>query len=135
MRQYGNLTWEARMKVLIGTAKAYVAPEYANNGLLNKKSDVYSFGVVLLETITGRDLVDYARPQSEVNLVDWLKTMVGNKRAEEVVDPNMGARPSTRALKRALLTSLRCVDPDFEKTGKDGTSCSNARIRGVSCST
>ncbi|KAK9672101.1 hypothetical protein RND81_12G076500 [Saponaria officinalis] len=177
MRQHGNLTWEARMKVLIGTAKAlaylheaiepkvvhrdikssniliddefnakvsdfglakllgagkthiatrvmgtfgYVAPEYANSGLLNEKSDVYSFGVVLLESITGRDPVDYGRPQNEVNLVDWLKTMVGNRRADEVVDPNMDTRPSTRALKRALLTALRCVDPDSEKRPKMG---------------
>jgi serine/threonine protein kinase len=44
----------------------YVAPEYANSGLLNEKSDVYSFGVVLLEAITGRDPVDYGRPAHEV---------------------------------------------------------------------
>lgn len=44
----------------------YVAPEYANTGLLNEKSDVYSFGVVLLEAITGRDPVDYGRPTQEV---------------------------------------------------------------------
>lgn len=44
----------------------YVAPEYANSGLLNEKSDVYSFGVVLLEAITGRDPVDYGRPAPEV---------------------------------------------------------------------
>uniref|UniRef100_A0A6N2LBL4 non-specific serine/threonine protein kinase n=1 Tax=Salix viminalis TaxID=40686 RepID=A0A6N2LBL4_SALVM len=95
----------------------YVAPEYANTGLLNEKSDVYSFGVVLLEAITGRDPVDYG-PTHEVNLVDWLKMMVGNRRSEEVVDPNIEARPSTRALKRALLTALRCVDPDSEKRPK-----------------
>ncbi|XP_006367392.1 probable receptor-like protein kinase At2g42960 [Solanum tuberosum] len=83
MRHHMYLTWKARMKVLFGTAKAslilvwpnslvpvkvisqlestfgYVAPEYANTGLLNEKSDVYSFGVVLLESITGRDPVDY----------------------------------------------------------------------------
>lgn len=52
--------------------------------------------------------------------MDWLKTMVGNRRAEEVVDPNMDNRPSTRALKRALLTALRCVDPDSEKRPKMG---------------
>ncbi|KAL0384721.1 UNVERIFIED_CONTAM: putative receptor-like protein kinase [Sesamum radiatum] len=172
MRQYGFLTWEARMKVLLGTAKAlaylheaiepkvvhrdikssniliddefnakvsdfglakllgageshittrvmgtfgYVAPEYANSGLLNEKSDVYSFGVLLLEAITGRDPVDYGRPAPEVNLVDWLKMMVGSRRSEEVVDPNMDMRPSTKALKRALLTALRCVDPDSDK--------------------
>lgn len=44
----------------------YVAPEYANTGLLNEKSDIYSFGVLLLEAVTGRDPVDYARPANEV---------------------------------------------------------------------
>ncbi|KAK9054838.1 hypothetical protein SSX86_025917 [Deinandra increscens subsp. villosa] len=175
MRQHGYLTWEARTKVLLGTAKAlaylheaiepkvvhrdikssniliddefnakvsdfglakllgagkshittrvmgtfgYVAPEYANTGLLNEKSDVYSFGVVLLESITGRDPVDYGRPAQEVNLVDWLKMMVGSRRSEEVVDPTIETKPSTRALKRALLTALRCVDPDSDKRPK-----------------
>lgn len=54
----------------------------------------------------------------QVNLVEWLKMMVGNRRAEEVVDPNLETRPSTRALKRALLVALRCVDPDSEKRPK-----------------
>ncbi|KAL4636636.1 hypothetical protein ACB092_03G023200 [Castanea dentata] len=44
--------------------------------------------------------------------------MVGSRRSEEVVDPYIEARPSTRALKRALLTALRCVDPDSEKRPK-----------------
>ncbi|CAL0311187.1 unnamed protein product [Lupinus luteus] len=172
MRHEGYLTWEARIKILLGTAKAlaylheaiepkvvhrdikssnilidsdfnakvsdfglaklleageshvttrvmgtfgYVAPEYANSGLLNEKSDVYSFGVLLLEGITGRDPVDYGRPAHEVNLVDWLKMMVGNRRSEEVLDENIEVKPSTRTLKRVLLTALRCVDPDSEK--------------------
>ncbi|KAM7463207.1 hypothetical protein LguiA_031328 [Lonicera macranthoides] len=172
MRQHGYLTWEARMKVILGTAKAlmylheaiepkvvhrdikssniliddefnaklsdfglakllsagkshittrvmgtfgYVAPEYANSGLLNEKSDVYSFGVVLLEAITGKDPVDYGRPADEVNMVDWLKMMVGSRRSEEVLDLAIETRPSRTALKRALLTALRCVDPDSAK--------------------
>ncbi|KAL5791711.1 hypothetical protein ACOSP7_000305 [Xanthoceras sorbifolium] len=175
MRQYGTLTWEARMKVILGTAKAlaylheaiepkvvhrdikssniliddefnakvsdfglaklldsgeshittrvmgtfgYVAPEYANTGLLNEKSDIYSFGVLLLEAVTGRDPVDYGRPANEVNLVEWLKMMVGTRRAEEVADPNLEVKPETRALKRALLVALRCVDPDADKRPK-----------------
>ncbi|CAL9198208.1 unnamed protein product [Musa hybrid cultivar] len=177
MRQHGVLSWENRMKVILGTAKAlaylheaiepkvvhrdikssniliddeyngkisdfglakllgsdkshvatrvmgtfgYVAPEYANTGLLNEKSDVYSFGVLLLETVTGRDPVDYSRPANEVNLVEWLKMMVGNRRAEEVVDPNLEVKPATRALKRTLLVALRCVDPDADKRPKMG---------------
>ena len=51
---------------------SYVAPEYANSGLLNEKSDIYSFGVLLLEAVTGRDPVDYARPANEVPNPDEL---------------------------------------------------------------
>jgi hypothetical protein len=36
------------------------------------------------------------------------------------VDPTIETRPSTRALKRALLTALRCVDTDSEKRPKMG---------------
>ncbi|KAE8694356.1 putative receptor-like protein kinase [Hibiscus syriacus] len=173
--QHGTLTWEARMKVILGTAKAlaylheavepkvvhrdikssniliddefnakvsdfglaklldsreshiatrvmgtfgYVAPEYANTGLLNERSDTYSFGVLLLEAVTGRDPVDYERSANEINLVEWLKIMVGTRRAEDVVDPNLKARPTTRALRRALLVALRCVDPDSDQRPK-----------------
>ncbi|KAK6919766.1 Protein kinase domain [Dillenia turbinata] len=173
--QHGSLTWEARMKVILGTANAlaylheaiepkvvhrdikssnilidhefnakvsdfglaklldsgeshittrvmgtfgYVAPEYANTGMLNEKSDIYSFGVLLLEAITGRDPVDSGRPVNEVNLVEWVKQMVGARRAEEVVDPNLEFKPTNRALKRALLVAVRCIDPDSEKRPK-----------------
>ncbi|KAK3009394.1 hypothetical protein RJ639_014657, partial [Escallonia herrerae] len=98
----------------------YVAPEYACTGMLNEKSDVYSFGILIMEIITGRNPVDYSRPQGEVNLVDWLKAMVGNRKAEEVVDPKLPKMPASKALKRALLVALRCVDPDGQKRPKMG---------------
>ncbi|KAL3514472.1 hypothetical protein ACH5RR_027189 [Cinchona calisaya] len=98
----------------------YVAPEYASTGMLNERSDVYSFGVLLMEIITGRNPVDYSRPPGEVNLVDWLKTMVSNHNAEGVLDPKLPEQPSSRALKRALLVALRCVDPIAQKRPKMG---------------
>ncbi|KAL3536789.1 hypothetical protein ACH5RR_000155 [Cinchona calisaya] len=98
----------------------YVAPEYACTGMLNEKSDVYSFGILIMEIITGRSPVDYNRPKGEVNLVDWLKTMVGNRKSEEVVDPKLPEMPTSKALKRILLVALKCVDPDAQKRPKMG---------------
>nr|XP_010933966.1 probable serine/threonine-protein kinase At1g01540 isoform X2 [Elaeis guineensis] len=114
------LTWDIRMKIILGTAKGYVAPEYVSTGMLNDRSDVYSFGVLIMEIISGRAPVDYTRLPGEVNLVEWLKNMVGDRKSEQVVDPKMLEKPYPKALKRALLVALRCVDPDARKRPKMG---------------
>ncbi|OIS96176.1 PREDICTED: probable serine/threonine-protein kinase At1g01540 [Nicotiana attenuata] len=98
----------------------YVAPEYASTGMLNDRSDVYSFGILVMEIISGRNPVDYSRAPGEVNLVEWLKTMVSNRNSEGVLDPKLREKPSSRALKRALLVALRCVDPNAQKRPKMG---------------
>ncbi|KAF8715581.1 hypothetical protein HU200_027243 [Digitaria exilis] len=100
----------------------YVAPEYAGTGMLNETSDVYSFGILIMEIISGRVPVDYNRPPGEVNLVEWLKTMVSNRNSEGVLDPKMTEKPTSRALKKALLVALRCVDPEARKRPKLGMS-------------
>lgn len=56
----------------------------------------------------------------QVNLVDWLKTMVSNRNSEGVLDPKLPDKPSSRALKRTLLVALRCVDPNSQKRPKMG---------------
>uniref|UniRef100_A0A803QMD7 non-specific serine/threonine protein kinase n=1 Tax=Cannabis sativa TaxID=3483 RepID=A0A803QMD7_CANSA len=98
----------------------YVSPEYASTGMLNEGSDVYSFGVLLMEIITGRSPIDYSKPAGEMNLVDWFKGMVANRRGEEVVDPLIEVQPPPRILKRALLVCLRCIDLDVQKRPKMG---------------
>ncbi|VVA35676.1 PREDICTED: probable [Prunus dulcis] len=98
----------------------YVSPEYASTGMLNEWSDVYSFGILLMEIITGRSPIDYSRPAGEMNLVDWFKGMIQSRRGEEVVDPLIEVQPSPRAMKRALLVCLRCIDLDVNKRPKMG---------------
>lgn len=56
----------------------------------------------------------------QVNLIEWLKMMVNAKKAEEVVDARLDTKPTTRALKRALLIALRSVDPDSDNRPKMG---------------
>nr|GMD02607.1 probable receptor-like serine/threonine-protein kinase At4g34500 [Ipomoea batatas] len=114
------LTWDIRMKIATGTARGYVSPDYASTGMLNEGCDVYSFGILLMEIITGRSPVDYSRPPGEMNLVEWFKGMVANRRGEELVDPLIKVHPPPRILKRALLVCLRCIDLDANKRPKMG---------------
>lgn len=46
--------------------------------------------------------------------------MVSNRNSEGVLDPKIPEKPTSRALKRALLVALRCVDPDAQKRPKMG---------------
>lgn len=55
-----------------------------------------------------------------MNLVDWFKGMIQSRRGEEVVDPLIEVPPSPRAMKRALLVCLRCIDLDVNKRPKMG---------------
>lgn len=57
----------------------YCAPEYALTGQLTTMSDVYSFGVVFLEIITGRRVIDQARPSHEQNLITWVCFNLSNQ--------------------------------------------------------
>ncbi|KAJ1440000.1 Serine/threonine-protein kinase, active site [Sesbania bispinosa] len=123
MRQHGFLTWEARMKIVLGTAKALA---YLHEAIEPKvvHRDIKSSNILIDDDFNAK-ISDFGLAKllgagkshitTRVNLVDWLKMMVGCRRSEEVVDPNIETRPSTSALKRALLTALRCVDPDAEK--------------------
>ncbi|KAG6504237.1 hypothetical protein ZIOFF_036568 [Zingiber officinale] len=57
---------------------------------------------------------------NKVNMVEWFKRTVQSNHEEEGVDPLIEVKPSTRALKRALLIRLRCTDMDAQKHPKMG---------------
>lgn len=46
--------------------------------------------------------------------------MVSSRNSEGVLDPKMTEKPTSRALKKALLVALRCVDPEARKRPKIG---------------
>nr|KJB09716.1 hypothetical protein B456_001G158500 [Gossypium raimondii] len=91
-----------------------------NSYVTTRVMGTFGFGILIMEIISGRSPVDYSRPPGEVNLVEWLKTMVGNRKSEEVVDPKLPEMPASKALKRVLLVALKCVDPDATKRPKMG---------------
>ncbi|XP_020204125.1 wall-associated receptor kinase-like 14 [Cajanus cajan] len=65
----------------------YVDPQYHQNFHLSDKSDVYSFGVVLVEIITAMKVVDFARPQSEINLAALAVDRIRRGCIDDIIDP------------------------------------------------
>ncbi|KAL2577204.1 hypothetical protein AAZX31_16G129400 [Glycine max] len=65
----------------------YVDPQYHQNFHLSDKSDVYSFGVVLVEIITAMKVVDFARPQSEINLAALAVDRIKKGCIDDIIDP------------------------------------------------
>lgn len=65
----------------------YLDPQYHQNFHLSDRSDVYSFGVVLVEIITALKVVDFSRPQNEVNLAALAADRIGKGRLDEIIDP------------------------------------------------
>ncbi|MBA0876923.1 hypothetical protein Goshw_005248 [Gossypium schwendimanii] len=97
----------------------YAAEEHGSTSRWDKKSDVYSFGILVMELVSGRMPVDHHH-QPQIYLIDWLKSMVANKKIADVVDPKMPEIPSVKELKRITLIAFRCVDPDLDHRPKMG---------------
>ncbi|KAK9267673.1 hypothetical protein L1049_010104 [Liquidambar formosana] len=93
----------------------YCAPEYAQTGKLTKKSDVYSFGVVFLEIITGRRVIDTARPTEEQNLVTWAEPLFKDRRRFTLmVDPFLEGAYPVKGLYQALAVAAMCLQEEAD---------------------
>ncbi|KAK4491717.1 hypothetical protein RD792_002485 [Penstemon davidsonii] len=91
----------------------YCAPEYASTGQLTTKSDVYSFGVVFLEMITGRRVIDNARPSEEQNLIDWAQPLFKDKKKFHLMaDPLLEGNYPEKALYQALAVAAMCLQEE-----------------------
>uniref|UniRef100_A0A453ABR8 non-specific serine/threonine protein kinase n=1 Tax=Aegilops tauschii subsp. strangulata TaxID=200361 RepID=A0A453ABR8_AEGTS len=91
----------------------YAAPEYVSTGHLYVKSDVYGFGVVLLEMLTGLRALDTARPAPQLNLVNWAKPYLADRRRlPQLVDPHLEGQYTPRAALRAAQLTMSCLAGD-----------------------
>lgn len=86
----------------------YLDPQYHQHFHLSDKSDVYSFGVVLVEIITALRVVDFSRPQNEVNLAALAVDRIGRGCLDEIIDPFL--RPSLDlSVHKVAELAFRCL--------------------------
>ena len=83
--------------VVLGTA-AYMSPEQARGGVIDKRSDIWSFGCVLYELLTGR------HPFPGRTISDTIAAIIGS-------DPDWTAVPPATPSRVRLLVR-RCLEKD-----------------------
>ncbi|CAN6181634.1 unnamed protein product [Urochloa humidicola] len=91
----------------------YAAPEYVSTGHLYVKSDVYGFGVVLLEMISGLRALDPSRSNEKVNLVNWAKPLLADRRKlSQLMDSGLEGQYNPKGAILAAQLTLKCLNAD-----------------------
>ncbi|MBA0809850.1 hypothetical protein Gohar_025464 [Gossypium harknessii] len=98
------------VSTLAGTP-GYVPPEYYQSFRCTTKGDVYSYGVILLELLSGKRPIDPSQFGDDNNLVGWAKQLHREKRADEILDPELMMKESGEAeLHHYLRIAFECLD-------------------------
>ncbi|KAL3845472.1 hypothetical protein ACJIZ3_002875 [Penstemon smallii] len=97
---------------ILGTI-GYLAPEYAENGIVSVRTDVYSFGIVLIQLISGRKAVDLTRENKHSSLRQWALPLIETLALHELADPRLGDY-NTYELYHMARTAYLCVQTNPE---------------------
>ncbi|XP_008810901.1 probable serine/threonine-protein kinase PBL16 [Phoenix dactylifera] len=89
-------------------ASGYLAPEYAEHGIVSVRTDVYAFGIVLFQLISGRRVVDEQNGHSQ-HLLKWAGPLVESLALHELIDPRVGESYDTYELYHLARAAFLCV--------------------------
>ncbi|PSS17499.1 Proline-rich receptor-like protein kinase [Actinidia chinensis var. chinensis] len=99
---------------ILGTF-GYLAPEYAENGIVSVRTDVYSFGIVLIQLISGRKVVDLEREDQQQSLRQWAEPLIESLALHKLADPRLEESYDTYELYHMARAAYLCVqsNPDL----------------------
>lgn len=99
---------QSHLTTRVAGTHGYLAPEYALYGQLTEKSDVYSFGIVILETMSGRKVLDTSS-FSMVLITDWAWMLVKSGKVDEVFDDSIRKEGPKGIMERFVLVGILCA--------------------------
>ncbi|KAG6489486.1 hypothetical protein ZIOFF_050756 [Zingiber officinale] len=106
---------------VLGTS-GYLAPEYAEFGIVSVRTDVYSFGVLLFQLISGRPVIDEDNGHPQ-HILQWAEPLVENLALHDLIDPVLGESYDTYELYRVARAAFLCVRRNPEMRPSVGEVC------------
>ncbi|KAH9734416.1 Wall-associated receptor kinase-like 1 [Citrus sinensis] len=93
----------------------YLDPEYFQSSQFTDKSDVYSFGVVLLELLTGKKPICFARVEEERNLVACFISLAKENQLLEILDARVAKEAREEDIGAVAELAMRCLRLNSKK--------------------
>ncbi|XP_047158877.1 proline-rich receptor-like protein kinase PERK14 [Vigna umbellata] len=100
-----NETPQTRIMGTLG----YLAPEYAEDGIVSEGTDVYSYGIILLQLISGRQVGNSNNPEQQQSLRQWAEPMIEKLALHELIDTRLSESYDTYELYLMAKAAYFCV--------------------------
>ncbi|KAK9668264.1 hypothetical protein RND81_13G045900 [Saponaria officinalis] len=99
---------QSHLTTRVAGTYGYLAPEYALYGQLTEKSDVYSFGIVILETMSGRKVLDTSSSSTPL-ITDLAWNLVKSGNVEAVFDESIRKEGPKGIMERFVHVGILCA--------------------------
>ncbi|XP_027092685.1 probable receptor-like protein kinase At1g11050 [Coffea arabica] len=99
---------ESHLTTRVAGTFGYLAPEYALYGQLTEKSDVYSFGIVILETMSGRKVLD-ASNSSALLITDWAWGLIKSGNVQDTFHESIKEEGPKGVMERFVFVGILCA--------------------------
>uniref|UniRef100_J3L6G5 non-specific serine/threonine protein kinase n=2 Tax=Oryza brachyantha TaxID=4533 RepID=J3L6G5_ORYBR len=92
----------------------FLAPEYAEYGIVSVRTDVYAFGIVLFQLISGRRVLDERGGQC-THILQWAEPLVESLALHELIDERIAETYDTYGLYHLARAAYLCVRTNPEQ--------------------
>ncbi|KNA23703.1 hypothetical protein SOVF_022460 [Spinacia oleracea] len=99
---------QSHLTTRVAGTYGYLPPEYALYGQLTEKSDVYSFGIVILETMSGKKVLDTSNSSTPL-ITDFVWNLVKSQNVEAVFDEPIRNEGPKGIMERYVRVGLLCA--------------------------
>uniref|UniRef100_A0A803L6F8 non-specific serine/threonine protein kinase n=1 Tax=Chenopodium quinoa TaxID=63459 RepID=A0A803L6F8_CHEQI len=99
---------QSHLTTRVAGTYGYLPPEYALYGQLTEKNDVYSFGIVILETMTGKKVLDTSNTSTPL-ITDLVWSLVKSQNVEATFDESIRNEGPKGIMDRYVRVGLLCA--------------------------